>query len=224
MLPLKFPYISSASQIFFLLLFLLPYIYFSRLMSCVLWCLRSWRERMRTRVGAVPAASNMTKPKFFDMTFSNSHWVSSAADDKVEGDLPAVENTPEFNKDPVMTPKPVRALICGEKGESSVVKYKITATPGYICISLTNVSFRYKRMQSCQYSLTAVFRVFICFCFFGGQCQTVKDDSIVNIMRRAQSTWKQATNVNAYFLCVREKPVLVLCFLCFWPIWIVAKY
>lgn len=53
-----------------------------------------------------------------------------AAEDKEEDDLPAVEKTPEFNKDPVMTPKPVRALICGEKGESSLVKYKITATPG----------------------------------------------------------------------------------------------
>ncbi|CAG08184.1 unnamed protein product, partial [Tetraodon nigroviridis] len=53
-----------------------------------------------------------------------------AEDEEEEGDLPAVERTPECNKDPVKTPKPVRALICGEKGESSVVKYKITATPG----------------------------------------------------------------------------------------------
>ncbi|KAJ0067892.1 hypothetical protein NL108_011668 [Boleophthalmus pectinirostris] len=29
-----------------------------------------------------------------------------------------------------VTPKPARALICAEKGNSSVVKYKITATPG----------------------------------------------------------------------------------------------
>ncbi|XP_033973786.1 cytoskeleton-associated protein 2-like [Trematomus bernacchii] len=29
-----------------------------------------------------------------------------------------------------MTPQPVRALIFGERGDSSVVKYKITATPG----------------------------------------------------------------------------------------------
>ncbi|CAL8248477.1 unnamed protein product [Merluccius merluccius] len=32
--------------------------------------------------------------------------------------------------DPVVTPKPVRAFIQGEKGNSSTVKYKITATPG----------------------------------------------------------------------------------------------
>lgn len=31
-----------------------------------------------------------------------------------------------------MTPEPVRALINGDKGDSSVVKFKITATPGYV--------------------------------------------------------------------------------------------
>ncbi|KAM9858128.1 cytoskeleton-associated protein 2-like [Aulostomus maculatus] len=41
-----------------------------------------------------------------------------------------VESTPEGSNDPMTTPpKPVRALICGETGDSSVVKYKITATP-----------------------------------------------------------------------------------------------
>nr|XP_046241954.1 cytoskeleton-associated protein 2-like isoform X2 [Scatophagus argus] len=43
---------------------------------------------------------------------------------------PAAERTPESVNNTLMTPKPVRALICGEKGGSSVVKYKITATPG----------------------------------------------------------------------------------------------
>lgn len=38
--------------------------------------------------------------------------------------------SPETLSDPMMTPKPSRALICAEKGNSSVVKYKITATPG----------------------------------------------------------------------------------------------
>lgn len=52
-----------------------------------------------------------------------------------EGDDPAVQKTPESNNDPVMTPKPIRALIFGEKGDSSVVKYKITATPGCVSIS-----------------------------------------------------------------------------------------
>ena len=34
--------------------------------------------------------------------------------------------------DAVGTPQPVRALIQGERGYSSAVKYKITATPGYV--------------------------------------------------------------------------------------------
>lgn len=34
----------------------------------------------------------------------------------------------------VCTPKPVGALIRGEKRDSSMIKYKITATPGYIII------------------------------------------------------------------------------------------
>lgn len=46
-----------------------------------------------------------------------------------EDRIPAGESTPESIDNPMMTPKPVRALICGEKGDSSVVKYKITATP-----------------------------------------------------------------------------------------------
>ncbi|KAF7646252.1 hypothetical protein LDENG_00190920 [Lucifuga dentata] len=40
------------------------------------------------------------------------------------------ESSPDGSVDPLMTPKPVRALIYGENGDSSVVKYKITATPG----------------------------------------------------------------------------------------------
>ncbi|XP_031161396.1 cytoskeleton-associated protein 2-like [Sander lucioperca] len=47
-----------------------------------------------------------------------------------EDQIPTGEGTPESINNPMMTPKPVRALICGEKGDSSVVKYKITATPG----------------------------------------------------------------------------------------------
>ncbi|XP_032372159.1 cytoskeleton-associated protein 2-like isoform X2 [Etheostoma spectabile] len=46
-----------------------------------------------------------------------------------EDQIPTGEGTPE-SINPMITPKPVRALICGEKGDSSVVKYKITATPG----------------------------------------------------------------------------------------------
>ncbi|KAM7415683.1 hypothetical protein PAMA_017963 [Pampus argenteus] len=41
--------------------------------------------------------------------------------------------SPKSNENPVKTPpEPVRALIWGEKGHSSVVKYKITATPRYV--------------------------------------------------------------------------------------------
>lgn len=56
---------------------------------------------------------------------------ASEEKEKEEDEIPGtVENTPESSNDPMMTPKPVRALICGEKGDSSVVKFKITATPG----------------------------------------------------------------------------------------------
>ncbi|XP_037536118.1 cytoskeleton-associated protein 2-like [Nematolebias whitei] len=40
------------------------------------------------------------------------------------------EKAPDGVNDPLMTPKPVRALINGERGGSSVIKYKITLTPG----------------------------------------------------------------------------------------------
>ncbi|KAF1389551.1 hypothetical protein PFLUV_G00074570 [Perca fluviatilis] len=50
--------------------------------------------------------------------------------EKEEDQIPTSEGTSESINNPMMTPKPVRALICGEKGDSSVVKYKITATPG----------------------------------------------------------------------------------------------
>ncbi|XP_026178131.1 cytoskeleton-associated protein 2-like [Mastacembelus armatus] len=55
---------------------------------------------------------------------------ASAENEKEEDQISTVESTPESCNNPVITPKPVRALICGEKGDSSVVKYKITATPG----------------------------------------------------------------------------------------------
>lgn len=64
---------------------------------------------------------------------------SLAAEDNSEdkGDGQAEPNTPDSKKEPTTTPQPVRALIYGEKGDSSVVKYKITATPGYVSTSLT---------------------------------------------------------------------------------------
>lgn len=41
------------------------------------------------------------------------------------------DEEPSFN---TCTPKPVGALIRGEKRDSSVIKYKITSTPGYVLI------------------------------------------------------------------------------------------
>ncbi|KAM7019113.1 cytoskeleton-associated protein 2-like [Tautogolabrus adspersus] len=54
----------------------------------------------------------------------------ASEEDEKEDLVSSVESSPERDNNPMMTPKPVRALICGEKGHSSVVKYKITATPG----------------------------------------------------------------------------------------------
>ncbi|XP_062237368.1 cytoskeleton-associated protein 2-like [Platichthys flesus] len=52
------------------------------------------------------------------------------ASETKQDQLPSAESSPESSDNPMMTPKPVRVLISGEKGNSSVVKYKITATPG----------------------------------------------------------------------------------------------
>ncbi|KAM4615807.1 cytoskeleton-associated protein 2-like [Polymixia lowei] len=50
---------------------------------------------------------------------------------RTEEETPAQgESSPEATEDPGVTPRPVRALIRGDRGASSVVKYKITATPG----------------------------------------------------------------------------------------------
>ncbi|KAM4745788.1 cytoskeleton-associated protein 2-like [Anableps anableps] len=43
---------------------------------------------------------------------------------------PASEASPDCGSNPLKTPKPIKVLIKGERGGSSVVKYKITATPG----------------------------------------------------------------------------------------------
>lgn len=62
-------------------------------------------------------------------------FLSASKENEKEEDQ--AESTPESINNPLMTPKPVRALICGEKGDSSVVKYKITATPGYVRVIIT---------------------------------------------------------------------------------------
>ncbi|CAJ1069441.1 cytoskeleton-associated protein 2-like [Xyrichtys novacula] len=55
---------------------------------------------------------------------------SEEEEEEKEDQAPLDACTPESINNPMVTPKPVRALICGEKGGSSVVKYKITSTPG----------------------------------------------------------------------------------------------
>ncbi|KAG7490338.1 hypothetical protein JOB18_033380 [Solea senegalensis] len=55
---------------------------------------------------------------------------ASEANEKEGDQIPTAESSPEFSHNPVTTPKPVKVFISGEKGDSSVVKYKITATPG----------------------------------------------------------------------------------------------
>lgn len=73
------------------------------------------------------------------LALSIIYWASLAAEDnnEEEGDGQAEQNTLDLHKEPMTTPQPVRALIYGEKGDSSVVKYKITATPGYVSTSFT---------------------------------------------------------------------------------------
>ncbi|XP_035496707.2 cytoskeleton-associated protein 2-like isoform X1 [Scophthalmus maximus] len=51
--------------------------------------------------------------------------------DEIQDDqTPTAVSSPESGADPLVTPKPMRVLIAGERGDSSVVKYKITSTPG----------------------------------------------------------------------------------------------
>ncbi|MEQ2195977.1 hypothetical protein XENOCAPTIV_021353, partial [Xenoophorus captivus] len=50
--------------------------------------------------------------------------------EKQEDDCPTTETSPDHGSNPLVTPKPAKALIKRDRGGSSVVKYKITATPG----------------------------------------------------------------------------------------------
>nr|XP_020441446.1 cytoskeleton-associated protein 2-like isoform X2 [Monopterus albus] len=54
--------------------------------------------------------------------------IQASVENETEEDQ--IESTGEDYNNPLRTPKPTRVLIHGEKGDSSVVKYKITATPG----------------------------------------------------------------------------------------------
>ncbi|KAM6930862.1 cytoskeleton-associated protein 2-like [Xenentodon cancila] len=66
----------------------------------------------------------------FDIMKKKDETQVSGKNESEEDHLPTAEQTAEESNNPMMTPKPVKALISGEKGASSVVKYKITATPG----------------------------------------------------------------------------------------------
>ncbi|TKS78225.1 Cytoskeleton-associated protein 2-like [Collichthys lucidus] len=61
--------------------------------------------------------------------------------EKEEDQIQTAKSTPGSINSPMMTPKPVRAFICGEKGDTSVVKYKITATPGYVFVIVVCIHF-----------------------------------------------------------------------------------
>jgi len=66
--------------------------------------------------------------------------LSASADKEEEQEQsPTCERTPGSVDDLMATPKPVRGLICGEQGDSSVVKYKITATPGYVSMTTSSI-------------------------------------------------------------------------------------
>ncbi|KAK2838080.1 hypothetical protein Q5P01_015292 [Channa striata] len=74
---------------------------------------------------------------------------ASVESEQEENRVPADEMIPESSSNLMTTPKPVRALIYGERGDSSVVKYKITSAPGGpssqrrepVCVSGQEVRF-----------------------------------------------------------------------------------
>ncbi|KAK5870755.1 hypothetical protein PBY51_003676 [Eleginops maclovinus] len=80
-------------------------------------------------VGVVLEAMDELRTVVFEILKRKDEIQASEANEREENQIPTNDGTPESIDIP-MTPKPVRAIICGEKGDSSVVKYKITATPG----------------------------------------------------------------------------------------------
>nr|XP_033474824.1 cytoskeleton-associated protein 2-like [Epinephelus lanceolatus] len=81
-------------------------------------------------VGLVVEPVDELRTVVFEILKKKDEIQVSAENEKEEDQIPTGESTPESINNLMMTPKPVRALIWGEKGDSSVVKYKITATPG----------------------------------------------------------------------------------------------
>ncbi|XP_074494933.1 cytoskeleton-associated protein 2-like [Sebastes fasciatus] len=81
-------------------------------------------------VGVVLEPVDELRTVVFEILKKKDEIQASAEYEKKEDQISTAESTPVSIDNPMMTPKPVRALIWGEKGNSSVVKYKITATPG----------------------------------------------------------------------------------------------
>uniref|UniRef100_UPI0037E7C377 cytoskeleton-associated protein 2-like n=1 Tax=Semicossyphus pulcher TaxID=241346 RepID=UPI0037E7C377 len=80
-------------------------------------------------VGVVLEPVDELRTVVFEILKKKDETQASQEDEK-EDQMLSSGSTPENVNNAMMTPKPVRALIWGEKGDSSVVKYKITATPG----------------------------------------------------------------------------------------------
>ncbi|KAM6944066.1 cytoskeleton-associated protein 2-like isoform 1-T1 [Lycodopsis pacificus] len=81
-------------------------------------------------VGVVLEPVDELRSVVFEILKKKDEIRASAESEREEDQIAACEVTAESVTNPMMTPKPVGALICGERGHSSVVKYKITATPG----------------------------------------------------------------------------------------------
>ncbi|XP_054466961.1 cytoskeleton-associated protein 2-like isoform X2 [Anoplopoma fimbria] len=81
-------------------------------------------------VGVVLEPVDELRAVVFEILKKRDEIQASAENEREEDQITTCESSPESIDSPKMTPKPVRALICGEKGDSSVVKYKITSTPG----------------------------------------------------------------------------------------------
>ncbi|XP_008286889.1 cytoskeleton-associated protein 2-like [Stegastes partitus] len=81
-------------------------------------------------VGVVLEPVDELRTVVFDILKKKDEIQAAEENEEEHERISSAESAPECDNNPVVTPKAVRALICGEKGDSSVVKYKITATPG----------------------------------------------------------------------------------------------
>lgn len=81
-------------------------------------------------VGVVLEPVDELRTVVFEILKKKDEIQASEENEKEEDHIQTAESTPGSINNPMVTPKPVKAFICGEKGDTSVVKYKITATPG----------------------------------------------------------------------------------------------